>query len=309
MNKIHHKADQLDLNLLRVFEAVYREQHLSRAAHSLFLTPSAVSHAIARLRQHLDDPLFVRDGRRMSPTPACLRLAPALLDNLAQLRQLLQQWGQFEPKETRQAFRLGVPDAIEPVVLPAVTRLLAEEAPYASLACVGGDRRELGRELAAGHIDTAIDVALPISEPVRHDPLLQDEYCIVMRAGHALGPRPTLRKYLQARHIAVSSRASGPVMEDIALLNLGLQRHIGLRCQSYHSAFRVIEQSDLVLTLPSLLAQQVGASPGLQSCPVPFQLAPVHLHIYWHANAEFDPANLWLRRSLQRVCGENLLRV
>ena len=127
MNIIHSNAGQLDLNLLKVFEAAYREQHLGRAAQSLHLTPSAVSHALRRLRAQLGDPLFVRDGRRMLPTPACQRLAPPLLETLAQLRQWLQQLQHFDPAQARQAFHVGMPYAIEAMLLPAIRAPIASE--------------------------------------------------------------------------------------------------------------------------------------------------------------------------------------
>lgn len=301
MNIIHAKTEQLDLNLLKVFEAAYREQHLGRAAQSLHLTPSAVSHALRRLREQLGDPLFVRDGRRMLPTPACQRLAPPLLETLAHLRQLLQQLEHFEPAQARQAFQIGMPYAIEAMLLPAIYRLLRERAPQATLSSVAYERRELGRTLAAGQLDIAIDVALPASEPVRHAALLQEPFCIAVRTRHALKRRPTLQQYLQARHVAVSGRASGTVVEDIALLNLGLQRKIALRCQNYHSACRVVAASDHLLTMPMGLARQM-AGRALRLLPLPFELPPVQPNLYWHANLAGDPANQWLRELVLDAC-------
>jgi len=306
MSQIHNRTDQLDLNLLKVFEAVYREQNLSRAAQALFLTPSAVSHALARLRLQFGDPLFVRDGRRMSPTPACQRLAPSLLDALGRLRELLQQWDRFDPARTRQSFRVGMPDATESALLPALAQALDAQAPGATLASVAVARRELGRELAGGQVDLAIDVALPISEPVRHRPLFQDGFCVVMRRGHALAKRLSLKQYLQARHVAVSTRASGQVIEDIALLNLGLQRQIALRCQNYHSACQVVAESEHLLTMPAGLAGRIAASAQLQRAAVPFALPAAQLHLYWHANSESDPANQWLREVVVGVCERGL---
>ena len=301
MNIIHSNAGQLDLNLLKVFEAAYREQHLGRAAQSLHLTPSAVSHALRRLRAQLGDPLFVRDGRRMLPTPACQRLAPPLLETLAQLRQWLQQLQHFDPAQARQAFHVGMPYAIEAMLLPAIYRLLRERAPRATLASVGYERRDLARALAAGQLDLAIDVALPASEPVRHAVLLQQGFCIAVRSRHALKRRPTLPQYLQAPHVAVSSRASGAVVEDIALLNLGLQRRIALRCQDYQAACRVVGCGDHLLTLPTGLARQM-AGRSLRLLPLPFELPPIQPHLYWHANLAVDPANQWLRQLVVDAC-------
>lgn len=306
MNQIHTRTDQLDLNLLKVFEAVFRENNLSRAAQALYLTPSAVSHALTRLRQHFDDPLFVRDGRRMSPTPACQRIAPQLIDTLSRLRELLQQWDRFDPAQTRQAFRIGMPDSTESALLPALVQALQAQAPGSTLASVAVARRELGRELAAGQVDLAVDVALPISEPVRHQPLFQDGFCVVMRERHALAKRLSLKQYLQARHVAVSTRASGQVIEDIALLNLGLQRVIALRCQNYHSACEVVAQSDALLTMPAGLAGRIAANARLRRVAVPFALPAAQLHLYWHANSEFEPANRWLRGVVAEVCARGL---
>ncbi|MEH6421431.1 LysR family transcriptional regulator [Pseudomonas sp. CGJS7] len=306
MNHIHSKSEQLDLNLLKVFEAVYRESNLSRAAQALYLTPSAVSHALARLRQHFDDPLFVRDGRRMSATPACQRIAPQLIDSLSRLRELLQQWDRFDPAHARQGFRIGMPDATESALLPALAQALRTQAPNATLASVALTRRELGRELAAGQVDLAVDVALPISEPVRHRPLFQDGFCVVMRDGHALAKRLSLKQYLQASHVAVSTRASGQVIEDIALLNLGLQRTVALRCQNYHSACEVVAQSDALLTMPAGLAGRIAANARLRRVAVPFALPAAQLHLYWHANSEFEPANRWLRELVSVVCERGL---
>lgn len=306
MNQIHSKSEQLDLNLLKVFEAVYRESNLSRAAQALYLTPSAVSHALARLRQHFDDPLFVRDGRRMSATPACQRIAPQLIDSLSRLRELLQQWDRFDPAHARQGFRIGMPDATESALLPALAQALRVQAPNATLASVALARRELGRELAAGQVDLAVDVALPISEPVRHRPLFQDGFCVVMREGHALAKRLSLKQYLQASHVAVSTRASGQVIEDIALLNLGLQRTVTLRCQNYHSACEVVAQSDALLTMPAGLAGRIAANARLRRVAVPFALPAAQLHLYWHANSEFEPANRWLRELVSAVCERGL---
>lgn len=301
MNIIHAKTEQLDLNLLKVFEAAYREQHLGRAAQSLRLTPSAVSHALRRLRVQLGDPLFVRDGRRMLPTPACQRLAPPLLEALAQLRQLLQQRERFDPSQARQAFHVGMPYAIEAMLLPAIYRLLRERAPQAALSSVAYERRELGRTLAAGQLDIAIDVALPAAEPVRHAALLQEPFCIAVRSRHPLKRRPTLPQFLAAQHVAVSGRASGAVVEDIALLNLGMQRRIALRCQNYHSACRVVAASDHLLTMPTGLARQM-ANRSLRLLPLPFDLPPIQPHLYWHANTAADPANQWLRQLVFDAC-------
>ncbi len=296
----------MDLNLLRVFEAVFRERHLTRAADTLALTPSAVSHALRRLRAYLGDPLFVRQGTVMVATPACLRNAPALLDQLARLRQLIQQWGHFDPHSTRQSFRIGMPEAVETALMPALQASLFQQAPGASLSSVAFDRTQMERLLASGRLDIAIDVALPMRDPVRHQPLLEGNFCIVARNGHPLGRAPTLKQYLAASHVAVSSRAGGLVIEDVALLSLGLKRLVALRCQTYGSAFAVVAASDHLLTAHEQLSREVLGAQALRCWRMPFQLPKVQLHLYWHAHNDTDPVNEWIRNVVVNVVGDRI---
>ncbi len=295
MNEIHHRVDQLDLNLLKVFEAVYREQHLGRAAAHLFLTPSAVSHALRRLREFLGDPLFVKDGRKMQPTPVCARMAPELLDELSKLRALLQRWGKFDPKNSQQHFRLSIPEPVEIMWLPNLLQKLHENAPNTSLTTTRTDRRELTTALSNNTLDLAIDVSYVVKKPLRSKPLFSDEICLVTRVGHSLGKTITKEKYAKASHISVSSRATGMVIEDAALANLGLTRTINVRCQNYHSAIAIVEKSDFVLTMPLKLATVTAQGKQVIISKLPFNLQSVDLSLYWHSDVQDDPANTWFR--------------
>jgi DNA-binding transcriptional LysR family regulator len=295
MKPVHTPFDSMDLNLLRVFEAVFRERHLTRAARALSVTPSAVSHALRRLREHLCDPLFQREGAKMVPTALCERAAPAFLDQLSQLRSLVDRWGRFEPRESTQTFRIGMTESVEPMVLPALCPALFRAAPAASLVSRGFDRAELPRKLAAHQIDLAIHVAFAAPAQVRHQPLLEDDLCVVVRRSHPIRGAPTLEQYQGARHLVVSARASGTVLEDFALAQFGVERRVSVRCRSYAAALRLVEQSDDLLTIPSRIARDIGGSLAIARRPLPFRLPPVHLHMYWHANSDADPSNLWLR--------------
>jgi DNA-binding transcriptional LysR family regulator len=301
MKQIHPRIDTMDLNLLRVFEAVFQERHLTRAADNLALTPSAVSHALRRLREYLGDPLFVRQGTAMVATPACLRDAPALFDQLTRLRQLIQQWGQFDPLSTRQSFRIGMPEAAEMILMPGLQASLFQRAPGATLSSVAFDRTQLMRLLASGRLDMAIDVAMPMRPPVRHQPLFESDFCIVARKAHPLRRAPTLKQYLEASHVTVSSRAAGLVMEDAALLSMGLQRPVALRCQTYVSAFAIVTASDHLLTVPEHLSREMPGAQALRRWRMPFQLPQVQLHLYWHAHNDSDLPNQWLRNVVMGV--------
>ncbi|WP_088329652.1 LysR family transcriptional regulator [Lacimicrobium sp. SS2-24] len=305
MNKIHNTTSstspsfqQLDLNLLKVFEALYQERNMSRAAQRLHLTPSAISHAVKRLRRQLNDTLFLRQGNMMQPTPLCESLAPALINNLGQLRQILQLSGQFTPQTAINDFRIGIHEALEKLLLPPLITALADQAPGTSLASHGLERAHMPRQLAGGSVDMAIDVSLPISEPVLHRPLLTDRFCVVMAQHHPLAEKLHKHDYAQARHISVSHRASGPAVEDIALRQQGVNRNIALHCQSYSTAISVVRQSSLLLTMPRKLVQAID-QPGIKVLPSPVSIADIAIHLYWHKNTDAHPALNWLRK---RIC-------
>jgi DNA-binding transcriptional LysR family regulator len=295
MKPAHKQFESMDLNLLRVFEAVFRERHLTRAARVLSVTPSAVSHALRRLREHLDEPLFRREGARMEPTAMCQRAAPALFDELAQLRALLDRWGRFEAGESTQTFRVGMSESIEPMMVPGLTPAFFRAAPGASLVSLGFDRGDLARRLASRQMDVAIEIALATPPQVRHEPLLEDELCVVVRRGHPLRRGPNLKEYRGARHLVVSARPSGTVLEDLALAQFGIERRVSVRCRSYATALRLVEQSDDLLTIPTRIARDLGRLLAVARRPLPVGLPSVHLHLYWHANSDADPSNLWLR--------------
>ncbi|WP_244151694.1 LysR family transcriptional regulator [Pseudoalteromonas agarivorans] len=172
---------QLDLNLLKIFECLYREKNMSETAKVLYITPSAVSHAIKRLRSVLNDPLFERQGQLMLPTPACQRMAPELIDLLEKLRQVLQACGDFNLATTAQTFKIALHDAIEPIVLPKLQLALAKHAPNSSLASVKLSREDMHKQLANHQIDMAIDVARPIKAPISHAVLSSDHFCVLMK--------------------------------------------------------------------------------------------------------------------------------
>lgn len=293
MNEIH--PDRFDLNLLRVFEAVYQERNLLRAASVLFVTPSAVSHSIRRLRDQLGEPLFERRGRKMEPTPACERMAPLLLEQLGQLRQIVRHWGKFDPVGTTQLFKIGIPEAIEPVVLATIASAVRRQAPAARLATVALDRRKLAASLASPALDIAIDVTLPVDEPVRHRSFSTDEFCVIADEG-AVGPgNLDLSRYLSAEHISVTTRSPGPAVEDLQLLHLGLRRKIAIHCLTYQGALGLLPGSPYLLTMPRQLSRHLVQSETLREFAVPADLGSVGLHLYWHASKDSDPANAWLR--------------
>lgn len=303
------KVQQLDLNLLKVFECLYQERNMSLAAQLLYISPSAVSHAVKRLRLMLSDELFVRQGQLMQPTPACERMAPQLLETLNKLRQILQACGEFDLSLTEQTFKLATHDTLEPLLLPKLHAVLSKHAPQAKLMLVKLSREDMQRELAARRIDVAIDVALPLKTPIKHFSLSSDYFCVLMSKKRGEKAKLTANQYESAKHIAVSNRSTGVVFEDIGLLQLGINRDVNIRCQSYQAAREVVRGSDYMLTLPSLIANQLledrGEDSELMVQPLPYKMPHIETRLYWHQNTQEDEALKWFRNAIQSIFGQN----
>jgi DNA-binding transcriptional LysR family regulator len=295
--------DRLDLNLLVTFEAVYRERNLTRAARRLFVTQSAVSHGIQRLRTQLGDPLFVRRARGVEPTPGAVRLAPQVGEALRLLRRALEA-DEFEPVRDLRRVRIAIHEELEPAVLPALERRLRAAVPGVEIDCVRVDRVSLERDLGSSRLDLAIDAAQVAGLELRHTSLAHDQFCVVSRRGARLD----VRRYLAARHVMVSSRRTGPALEDVLLAQLGVQRSVVLRCQRYEAACRIVADSDLLLTAPRLRARAIAAHMRLVLLPLPFHLPPFDMRMYWHRQVDTDLRSRWLRAQLTAVASAFDLR-
>jgi DNA-binding transcriptional LysR family regulator len=157
--------------------------------------------------------------------------------------------------------------------------------------------------LVTGALDLALEIPLPVGAALRHQAVAEDRLVVLARRDHPAAAELTLERYLEHSHVIVSSRRSGPGLEDAALRPLGRRRRISLRCQNVHAACQVVRGSDLLLTLPARLAQALNR--GLGGCILPFPVpAPgLAIHMYWHAASDNDPANRWLREQVLALAG------
>lgn len=286
---------RIDLNLFLVFDAIRREGSISRAARQLNLTQPAVSHALGRLRERLGDPLFVRRGNRMVPTARARALAHPVAESLAGLQQCLAGDPGFDPAEATRTVVLGLRDGLEAVALPPLISHLAQEAPGIDLQSVRVARRDLSQELAMGDVDFALDALVPVGADVEQEKVLEITLAVVLRHDHPLARGMQADDYLAARHVLVSSRRRGPGLEDVGLAQLGHRRQLALRCQHYQAALEVVACSDLLLTVPELLARRLAPPSRFAIVPAPFPLPPVGLYLYWHRDQGRDAAHIWLR--------------
>jgi DNA-binding transcriptional LysR family regulator len=290
---------RIDLNLLVVLDAIYTEGGITRAAEKLHLTQPAISHSLGRLRELFKDELFAREGRAMVPTPLARNLIEPVRRALRGLEVTLNELESFDAATTQKRFTIAVRDVFESTLLPSLLKAVTRKAPSVDVAAVQIERRAFESELAAGTLDAALDVLLPLSEQIRKRRITVDRHVVVARKGHpAVRKGLTLPTYLKQHHVLVSSRRAGPGLEDVELSRQGLSRRIRLRCQHYFAACRVVSGTDLILTMPGNYARVANKQFGNQILALPFEMPPLDAYLYWHANVDNEPANKWLREHI-----------
>ena len=295
----HPRLARVDLNLFIVFDAIYQAGSLTKAAHQLHLSQPAVSHALARLREHFDDPLFERFGKGVLPTPTAKLMIAPVREALQRLEDTLHAQQNFEPSTATREFKLAAGDMLESIALPVLMQNLQHAAPNIQVRSMRVARIHIEEQLASGQLDLALDVLLQVSEHIGLAKIASDELVVIMDAMHPLANESlSLEAYIQAQHIQVSSRSEGNSVEDLALVKLNQHRNIRLRCQNYYAALQVLKGSDLLLTLPQSLAEQWC---GYAVKPVPFHAPTLEIYAYWHKKAEQDSAILWLKNTLTQV--------
>jgi len=293
----------VNLNLLVSLHALLEERSVSRAAARVGLSQSSMSHALASLREVLGDPLLVRSGRGMAPTPRALELAGAVEGAIARARDVFDPPGVFDPATARARFTLSLPDVAQLVLLPRLLELLAKQAPGVAVHI---DPRAHGFEpdaLERGDVDLVAAMQRPLPPAFRGEDVLPSApmACLVRR-GHP-AKRLTLRRYLGLPHIAVG----GPGLVSRALEARGLQRNVAVRVPSFLVVPWIVAQSDMVATLPRWIAQRFAEALPLEmrSSPIPLEHPPIAL--IWHERTEHDPAQRWLR-ALGREIARKALR-
>ena len=291
---------RLDLNLLVVFDALMHERNVTRAARRLFLSQPAVSHALARLRTSLGDPLFVRNGRDMTPTARAEALIPVVRPLLEGLDEALHG-SAFSPARLDQVFRLALPDIAEWVVVPRLLPAMAREAPRARLALHEIDLDHFQGQMARGELDLALVADVPL-RPGMHRRLLvrEDRMVGVVRAGHPLARRkPTAEQLRRTPRLAVTL-SGGRIASPIEQSPLA-RRHFGeIRVSTAHftSAAAALLHSDLLLVIGELAGRTLAQLFGLAVLPLPVKMPAVESVIAWHERTHRDPAQKWFRDTI-----------
>lgn len=297
----------LDLNLLRVFDAVMTEQNITRAANRLAMTQPAVSNAVKRLRDALGDELLIRTAHGVKPTARAESLWPAVRRALADLEEAVAPRS-FELAKANATFRMAMADATAGLLLPPLVRLIEGEAPGIDIRMVPLTTREPRPMLLRGDIDLAIGFFPGVvaqlqgstETPVRHERLYAGHYVCVMRKNHPLADQElTLDRYCDANHLLVSFSGRARGLVDDALVALNRERRILLTVNQFFTAGKVIAASDLLMVIPYHLIDATGMSEQLIKKSLPFTLPEVHIDMLWHERDARSPGHRWLREQLR----------
>ena len=303
----------LDLNLLRVFDAVMAESSLTRAAAQLAMTQPAVSHALRRLRDKVGQDLFVRVAYGVRPTPRSEVLWPQVRAALGTLRQALAP-GDFDPRRDAVHLRVAMADATAAVLAPPLVERIEQGQALVNLRVLPLTTRDPRRLVEGGEADLAVGffpelVTAILAEGrdshLRHKRLYDTRYVCVMRREHPLAQRTlTLDDYAAAHHVLVdfSGREQGYV--DQALAALGRQRRIVLTVNQFATAARVVARSNLLTVLPESFLPATGHGHELTAGELPMAMRPVHVEMVWHLRHDADPAQRWLREQMQAVASD-----
>jgi DNA-binding transcriptional LysR family regulator len=317
------KTRRIDLNLLHVFDAIMRERSLTKAAKSLDLTPSAVSHAVGRLRRALRDELFLRNGNDMKPTPRALELAVTVRGSLVALEAALTP-AEFTPAESSRSFRIAAGDYGCLVMLPPLVERLARKAPQIDLYIVPINRIDIGEQLERGAVDIVFGWFDSLPSGVDRRVLLTESGVFVVRAGHPLTrERLTHGRIFDFPHVAVDltgmedTRSHG-FLDDRGLVRRvwmtysvseargvgDLSARVAITLPSFTSVVPVIRHSDMVATLPERLARQAVDAGGVVILERIEEPVTVAVEAVWPVRREHDAGLRWLLDEMAEVCTE-----
>jgi len=293
----------IDLNLLVALDALLREENVTVAGRRIGLSQPAMSHALGRLRELLDDELLVREGRVMRRTELGRQLTPAVRRLVGDIEATLLARRRFDPATSQRSFRIAANDHAGAVLLPALFARVRRAAPGVQLDILPQQGAPAEAELARGDLDAVIGTFVRVAPPLVERVLFREGFVCAVRRDHPAAGRLTLRRYVELDHLLVASPGYGPGVVDLALEARGMQRRVAMRVPHFLVAPAIVARTDLVLTLPRrVLAAADASALRVSRPPLPLEDFPVQL--IWHQRADSDPGAAWLREQIAACARE-----
>lgn len=300
-------VDNFDLNLLVCFDVLMRERNVSRAAEKLNISQPAMSNSLKRLRHHFGDPLLVRSVGGMIPTEKALELEPLIRRSLTVAEEALSPNEEFDPLKSTRTFRILVSDYVEGTLISSLVAFLQNNAPNISLDILTLSDGSF-QDLEKGAIDLAINRFDSVPQSFYQRPIWKDSFSCLVAKGHSLINENTIEHYLKASHIWVSktgigigtgmSQSSERGWVDDALTNLGYERQISVFTRHYQIIPLLVQQTNLVATMPTRSALIYKENPNLVIIDPPFEIQPIEVDMVWSPVLHHNSAHRWIRKTL-----------
>lgn len=288
----------IDLNLLVILDVLLQERSVSRTAHRLNVTASAVSHALGRLRTLFDDELLIRDGRQMRPTVRAKELSESLPRALSHVASTLEKREPFDFATSNRTFRLAAPDFVAPMVMSEVGRV----APDVRVEWVPNSPTAAS-ELALGHYDAMIGSSGFKSEGLRGTDVGQCPWRVYGRAGHPAFEQWSIDAWAAYPHLQIGTsviRGEGPI--DKRISELGVSRRVSVVVPYFSMAAAVTAETDLLLTVPSMSIKASGKRYNLDDREVPFEMPQMSLSVFRSAINGDEPGVRWFLERIEVAC-------
>jgi DNA-binding transcriptional LysR family regulator len=290
------ELNEIDLNLLVVFQQLMVERRVSRVAENLGLTQPAVSNSLAKMRRLFGDELFLRTPSGMVPTPYAEQLSESTGYALAMIHSGLNQQTRFDPAKAKCAMTIGMTDIGEIVFLPTLVERLSRDAPGITLSTVRNAAVNLRDDMESGKVDLAIGLLPQLKAGFFQRQLFRQRYVCLFRRGHRIDRKKlTLAEFRAAEHLVVISAGTGHGVVDDLMKRGGVNRVVRLTVPHFVGVGQILHGTDLVATVPERLAAHLAGPFDLRYLPHPVRLPEVAINVFWHAKVHRSLANQWLR--------------
>lgn len=292
-----------DLNQLFVLHAVLRENSVVRAAQRLHLSPSAMSRALARVRETVGDPILVKAGRTLVPTPRAVEMRDRVDQLIQDAQAILLPARAPDLRRIVRAFTISTSEGFVETFGPALVTCVMNDAPGVRLRFVARQTRDAAG-LREGRVDLETGVVDEATSPeLRQLPLFTDRLVAVVRAGHPVRKRRlSAATYAAAAHVGVSRQTTDQGWVEEALAGLGLERVVTTTVSGFAAAIAVARGSDLVATVPERHTEALRV--GMHTSALPFRLPSIRVSMLWHPRMHADPVHAWLRDCVRRTASE-----
>lgn len=293
---------EFDLNLLVIFDAIYKEKNLTRAGQRLNLSQPAISHALNRLRSAFDDPLFVRHGYRMEPTPLTEELKENIKKVLELTERTLEDRGPFDPYRSTRTFHIGMQDYPMMVVLPKLLKSIKEQAPNIRIRTFHLTMENRKTALEDGKLDMVIGVRQDFGSSIFQQYLFRDrEVCIVRQDHPTVKEDLSLEDYLESEFVGLSFSDVKQARIDRKLKEMGHKRKVRLTVENEVTIPQLVSQSDYLANIAELVAKEYVSWLPIKMLQLPIEIEDFEFYQYWHARHQKDPGHSWLRKLIKQT--------